>query len=263
MPPDDQRESARASARRSVWLVLLATLALPAHADSLRPHEVVYRTSFKGINAGELRLRLTPDKGPDAWLYETHAAPTLLASIVISARSLEQSRFRVTARGVEPHHYSLSDGSAEHSNDTELAYDWLRGHVSGRARGETVELDVEPGTQDAMSIRAAVVVDLLAGREPHDYAMIDGRELKHYVYRRGSSARLDTALGPLDTVIFTSDRKGSDGHGRSWRYWYAPTLDWLPVRIEQREDGRTRLLFVVRSLKWLDAAPAPAARDPH
>ena len=262
MPRDARVVPLRACARGG-GLLLLAWLALPAQAESLRPHEVVYRTSFKGLNAGDLRLTLTRDAAQDAWLYETHAAPSLLASLVVSPKSLEQSRFRVTAAGVEPHRYSLTDGSKEHTDDTELLYDWQHGRVSGRARGEAVALELAPGTQDAMSIRAAVIADLLAGREPHEYAMIDGRELKHYVYSRGSSTRLDTALGAVDTVIFTSDRKGSDGHGRSWQYWYAPSLGWLPMRIEQREDGHTRLLFVVRSLKWLDAAPPPGAPAPH
>lgn len=252
------REWRIAQAGRGVPLLLLAWLGLPAQAESLRPHDVVYRTSFKGLNAGDLRLTLTRDTAPDAWLYETHAAPSLLASLIVSAKSLEQSRFRVTAAGVEPRGYSLTDGSKEHSEDTTLLYDWQHGRVSGRARGEAVALELAPGTQDAMSIRAAVIVDLLAGREPKEYAMIDGRELKHYVYTRGSRARLDTALGAIDTVIFDSDRKGSDGRGRSWRYWYAPSLGWLPVRIEQREDGQTRMLLTVKSLKWLDAAAAPA-----
>ena len=251
-----------AAARRGGWLLLAAWCVLPAWADSLRPHEVAYRVSFKGLNAGDLRLRLTPAATPDTWLYETRAAPSMLASFIVSPSSLEQSRFRVTAAGVVPQRYSLSDGGKEHATDTELAYDWKRAHVSGRARGEPVELDVDPGTQDAMSIRAAVIVDLLAGREPHEYAMIDGRELKHYVYSRAGSARLDTTLGAVDTVIFSSDRKGSDGRGRTWQYWYAPSLGWLPVRIEQREDGRTRLLFVVRSIKWLDASGASPARTP-
>ena len=86
--------------------------------------------------------------------------------------------------------------------------------------------------------------------------MLDGRDLKHYVYTRVGTARIPTALGEVDTVIYRSDRKGSNGKGRIWQYWYAPSLGWLPVRIEQREDGNTRMTFTLRALKWLAADTA-------
>jgi hypothetical protein len=239
-----------------------AVVAAPAGADGLRAHAIVYRASFKGIGAGELRLTLQPDAQPDSWVYETRAYPSFLASFVVNPDSRERSWFTVTPAGVQPQRYFLDDGTSSHSQDSELRYDWARGRVSGLARGAPLEVPIEPGTQDVMSIRAAPLVDLLAGREPHEYAMLDGREIKRYTYTRAGTARLKTALGELDTVIFTSDRKGSDGRGRTWRYWYAPSLGWLPVRIEQREDGQVRLSFTVRSLKWLQPAAADAAGAP-
>ena len=114
-------------------------------------------------------------------------------------------------------------------------------------------MQLEPGTQDVTSIRAALIADLAAGREPREYAMLDGREVKRYVYSKVGTAKVATAIGSVDTVIYRSDRKGSDGHGRVWQYWYAPSLGYLPVRIEQREDGATRMTFTLRSLKWLPA----------
>lgn len=247
--------------RRRLGLVLLvaAGACSPlAGAAGLRAHEITYRTSFKGIGAGDIQLTLKPEAQPDTWLYETRAFPNFLASFVVNPQSLERSWFRVSAQGVEPLRYTLTDGGNDHSEDTDVRYDWSRRHVTGSARGKPIDLALEPGTQDAMSIRAAMLVELLAGREPREFSMLDGREVKDYVYARSGTAKLKTALGEIDTVIFTSDRKNSDGRGRTWRFWYAPSLDYLPVRIEQREDGQTRITFVVRSLKWLQ--PATAAR---
>jgi hypothetical protein len=221
-------------------------------ATTLRAHTIVYRASFKSIGAGSLELTLRPDVAPGTWVYETHANPSVLASFVISPKSRERSSLSLDAAGrVAPQRYLLDDGTAEHKDDVALAYDRGRGRVTGRARGSAVDLPLEPGTQDAMSIRLAVPVDLLAGREPAEYPMVDGTELKHFVYHRVGAERIRTALGDLDTVVYTSVRKGAGARDRTWRYWYAPSLDWLPVRIEQREDGKTRFAFEVRSLKWL------------
>jgi hypothetical protein len=218
----------------------------------LRAHTIVYRASFKGIGAGTLELTLRPDAAPGSWVYETRAHPSFLASFVINPKSRERSSISLDAAGrVAPHSYRLDDGTPEHKDDMEIAYDYARGRAVGKAHGQAFELALEPGTQDAMSIRLAASVDLLAGREPAEYPMIDGNELKHFVYHRVGSERIHTALGELDTVIYTSVRKGAGPRDRTWRYWYAPSLDSLPVRIEQREDGKTRFEFEVRSFKWL------------
>lgn len=257
----------RCAHRRHAWLGALAAVAVAtagaASAASLRAHEISYRFSFRGMGGGDLQLRLHPGSEPGSWIYETRPFPNMLARLVVSPESRERSSFTITAAGVQPQRYVLEDGSGKKSENSDLTYDWTRGRVHGTARGAALDIATEPGLQDVMSIRAAPVVDLLAGREPKEYAMLDGSEIKHYVYTRVGPEKLRTALGELDTVVFTSVRKGSDAHDRTWRYWYAPSYGWLPVRIEQRQDGETRLAFAVRSFKWLDAAPAAGAPAPH
>ena len=242
-------------------LCLGLLLGAPASADaaSLRAHEISYHFAFHGLSGGNLKLTLKHDAEADHWIYETRADPSCLARLVVSSDSLERSWFKVSPEGVEPLRYQLDDGTSKHGDDAKLSYDWERRRVTGTVRGAPLDLPIEPGLQDVMSIRAAPMADLLAGREPKEYAMLDGREVKHYIYTRGGTEKLKTALGEVDTVIINSDRKGADGHARMWRYWYAPSLNWLPVRIEQREDGQTRMALTVRSLKWLESTATPAS----
>ena len=254
---------AHCAALAGLALVLLAAAA-PALGDGLRPHDVVYQFLFKGMSGGELELKLLPDTQPDSWIYETHAHPNFLASFFVKSNSIERGWFRVTPTGVQPTRYFLDDGSSDKSNDSDLRYDWAQDRLTGTSRGRPLDLSIEPGMQDVMSIRAVVLVDLLAGREPREYAMLDGREIKHYIYTRVGTAKLKTDIGEFDTVIYKSDRKDSDGRGRIWQYWYAPALSWLPLRAEQREDGKARMTLAIRSLKWLDTSggTAPAAPRP-
>jgi hypothetical protein len=219
---------------------------------------VLYRFSFHGISGGELKLTLTRGVEPGTWLYETRSYPSFLARLVVSPDSRERSWFSATDSGLRPERYLLEDGSSDHAQNSDLHYDYGRGRVTGTARGAELDLPLEPGLQDVMSIRLAPAVDLLAGREPHEYPMLDGREVKHFIYTRAGSEKLKTALGELDTVILTSDRKGADGRGRTWRYWYAPSLGWLTVRAEQREGSEARMVLAVRSFRWLDVPTARA-----
>ncbi len=257
--PDRRRASAFAG---PVVAGFALVAALPASGDGLRAHDVVYQFLFKGLSGGELELKLQPDTEPDSWIYETHAHPNFLASFFVSSNSIERGWFRVTANGVEPQRYFLDDGSSDKSKGSDLSYDWAHGRVTGQLQGAAIDMPIESGLQDVMSIRAVVLVDLLAGRTPKDYAMLDGREIKHYVYTRVGTAKLKTDIGEFDTVIFKSDRKDSDGRGRIWQYWYAPALGWLPLRAEQRDDGKTRMVLAIRSLKWLDADGGAGATPP-
>ncbi|MFO0336296.1 MAG: DUF3108 domain-containing protein [Pseudomonadota bacterium] len=219
-------------------------------ANPLRPHVVTYRVNFKGMAGGVLVLSLKQDPASDGWIYETNAKPSFLARLVVSANSTERGWFDLTPEGVRPKRYLLEDGTRETKRDADLQYDWGAGRVRGSARGGPLDLPLEPRTQDAMSIRAALIADLQAGREPGTIPMVDGRELKHFVYRREGTAKIPTALGELDTVIYTSTRRGADSRARTWKYWFAPSLGYVPVRIEQREGSEARLTFAIREVDW-------------
>jgi hypothetical protein len=221
-----------------------------AAAAELKPHTVTYRVTFKGMDAGDLELRLTRE-GDGRWRYETRPQPSLLARMFVSAQTYERGVFTVGPDGVQPLSYVLDDGTSKSTNDeVSLEFDRAAGRVRGRARGEPLDLEIVPGLQDPMSIRAAILVDLLAGRPLGEYPMLDGRHVRTYVYRRAGTAKLRTALGEIETVVYTSARKGADARARTWKYWYAPSLGWLPVRIEQLDGGETRIAFAIRSAKF-------------
>jgi hypothetical protein len=220
------------------------------HAQSsLTPHVVTYRVAFKGMAAGDLELHLTRVDG-DTWRYETRPRPSVLARLAVSAAARERGTFEVGPRGVRPLDYSLDDGAEGRGRDeASLEYDYAAGRVRGWARGEPLDLELAPGLQDPLSIRAAILLDLLAGRELGEYRMIDGRQVRTYVYRRVGTERLKTAAGEVETVVYTSSRKGADERARTWKYWYAPSLGWIPVRIEQRDRDGPRLVFTLRSFR--------------
>lgn len=218
-----------------------------AAAHELKPHVISFAVAFKGIGAGTIELRLAREPG-GLWRYETRPQPSMLARMIVSASSLERGTFALGPTGVEPHTYVLDDGTPKRTRDeVSLDYDRAAGRVRGYARGESLDLPLVPRLQDPLSIRAALQSDLLAGREPGEYPMVDGRSIETFVYRRVGPAKLRTALGEIDTVVYTSSRKGADARAKTWKYWFAPSLGWVPVRIEQRDADGPRLVFTVRS----------------
>lgn len=253
-PAVHRKASATPSAPAATASAPAATAPTPAAATKpspeLRPHVVTYRVAFKGMAAGDLQLKLSRESG-DVWRYETRPQPSFLARMVVSASSIERGTFRLGANGVQPLTYSLDDGTDQRGKD-EASFDYDRGtgRVRGYARGEPLDLELVPGLQDPLSIRAAILLDLLRGRELGEYPMIDGRQIRTYVYRRAGTETLKTAVGTVETVVYTSAREGADARAKTWKYWYAPSLGWLPVRIQQIDKGQPRLAFEIRSVEF-------------
>jgi hypothetical protein len=230
---------------------LLVLLAASAAADEpgLRPFSVRYQVTFMGLPAGDIELQLKRGAAPDSWHYETIPHPSVLARIAVSAASREESDFLVAPDGVVPQRYQLDDGTSSHDDNVSLTFDWQAGRVRGEVKHRQVDLGAPPGTQDILSIRAALLLDFARTGSPRpEYPIVDQDEVKTFIYRSVGPEKLRTALGELDTVVYDSMRKGADSHSRTWRYWFAPSLSFVPVRLEQRQDGKTRIAFAARKL---------------
>ena len=90
---------------------------------------------------------------------------------------------------------------------------------TGEIESERIELPLEPGLQDRLSIQIDVVTSLLRGEEPGTIPLIDDNRVKRYSYVKKETTAVDTKLGKLDTVVYESTREGSN---RQSRFWLVP-----------------------------------------
>jgi hypothetical protein len=94
---------------------------------------------------------------------------------------------------------------------------------------------VAPGTQDTASVQAAMIVELLAGREPKGFTILTGSRLRDYRYWSEGRATVVTPFGQFDTVVWANQRTGSD---RVVKVWHAPALGYVPVQAVQFRKGQ-------------------------
>ncbi len=247
----------RPAARRIAALLWGLGLALAVHcADAaigleaatgndgkLRPFKAEFVLEWRGMNAASASLELTRQAAGHFTYISRNSARGMFRA-VLPGELIQTSRLRIEAAGVRPLSYRGDDGSADSRRDIALDFDWAQQRVSGTAETQPVDLPLQPGVQDIMSVQIAVIVDLLEGRTPTTYTLVDKNRIKEYLYADDGSARLDTAVGPLDTVIWSSRRPGSD---RVTRVWYAPSLGYSPVKAERR-DGK-KLEWSMRLVK--------------
>ena len=227
--------------------LMLSTVALATScitwADELKPFEASYAWSWHGMTVAVSSLKL--EQHADTWTYSSKSDPRGLGRM-FSERPVQQSTLRVTASGVEPLSYKADDGTSSTKRDADVQFDWEHDRVTGVYEDAKVDLPLQKGIQDDLSVQIALMVELLAGRTPNQFQMIDKNTTRDYQYTRESEASISTALGKIDTVVFRAQKKGSP---RVTRFWCAPSRGYIPMRVEQKKGDDVQWTMEVLSVK--------------
>lgn len=221
-------------------LVAAATLARADPVD-LKPFRATYGAEWKGISAASATFELR-NNGNGTYTYESINKPRGLFRIALPDSLLQSSTFRITDGRVVPVSFR---GSDEKERPIDLKFDWNGKRVTGQAKGHPVDLELHEGAQDPMSLQIASLRALASGNLVDNVWLVDSDKLKEYELKREGSAQIDTALGRLDTVIYTSKRAGGD---RLTRTWVAPALGYLPVKAERIRANKVEFSIMVESI---------------
>jgi hypothetical protein len=118
--------------------------------------------------------------------------------------------------------------------------------VTGVYEDTKVDMPLQPGIQDDLSVQIALVVELLRGHEPDQFQMIDKNTVREYRYAREAEEPLSTPLGNIDTIVYRSSKAGSP---RVTRFWCAPSIGYIPLRVEQKKDNDVQWTLLIQSVK--------------
>jgi hypothetical protein len=212
---------------------LLAAALAPGFvpAEELKPFSARYTITWRGFSAGNTSLRL--EHMPDGkWSYKSETSARGLFQLVMPAELSSRSVFTIKDDQIVPESFSADDGARSNAKDQDIHFDWAAGRVRGVAERQPVDLPTQPGLLDTLSAQVALMHELLAGRTPARFVLLDRERIKDYLYTTEGRERVRTDVGEYDTVIYRSSRPGS----RNGTYfWCAPELGYLPLKVERRE----------------------------
>jgi uncharacterized protein DUF3108 len=226
-------------------LTILTGLAAasPALADpiDLKPFKATYTAEWKGMTAGTTVLELR-NAGADRYSYSSTSNARGIFRMAFSETLTQTSTFRLQDGAVQPLAFR---GIDEKEREINLNFDWTKMRVTGVAKDHAIDLELTPGSQDAMSLQIHVLRGLATGKVPPTIWMIDADKLKDYELRLEGNARIETELGELDTLVYTSKRANGD---RLTRTWVAPALGYLPVKAERVRGKKTEFTLFILSV---------------
>ena len=214
-------------------LALLTTVMVNTTlaAATLPDFEASYILKRGGLRIGSSNIELR--MGNDgSYLYESRSWPTRWVAWLLKDRLHESSRGSITPAGIRPdkYHYLRSGGSREREAD--LSFDWDQNRVSNQVEGSRWEMGVPTGTIDKLASQLGMMLALQQDKDDVTFMVADGGHLKEYRYKIIGHETLEVPAGTFETVKITKLRDNKD---RITYVWCAPALNYLPVRIWQRE----------------------------
>ena len=238
------------------WWVMAAALAVGADeatgADaSVTTYTATYRVEYKGREAGVSDWSVR-DLGDGRYEFQARITPKGMLKLIRPKPTIERSQFRVDGAAFRSLEYWYEDGSRSGEDNWHLVFDWER-HVATVSTAEARrELAVPDAALDIGTLKAAVMRDLAAKGAPGPYEIADQDSVGSYEYTDSGPATLVTGVGSLETQLFVQRRAGSS---RSTWLWVAPTLRFMPVRIEQRRGDEIQTSFLLESVDGLTPNP--------
>ncbi len=226
---------------RSAQILLCCTLGWaaagqPAGAIS-DPFFARFSLTTQGTKIGQTEWSLRPVAG-DVFVYESRTMAAGIFGLVSDEEIVERSHWQLDQGMLQPLRYSYRRSGGDKERNVEVRFDWENGEAENTARGHSWRMPVPAGTLDKLSYVLVMMQDLAAEKSDLRYQIADGGRLKIYELRIEGEARIETALGSMDTVIV---RRLRDSDERETLLWCAKSLNYLPVMIEHREKDGTVL----------------------
>jgi len=227
---------------KTVAAIVLCIAATAAQADELKPFEASYAWMWHGMTVAVSTVKL--EHQGDTWVYSSRSSPRGLGKM-FSQRPVQKSVMKVTDKGVQPLSYDADDGTSSTKRDAHVKFDWDNGRVTGVYEDVKVDMPLHPDIQDDSSVQIALMVELLTGREPQKFQMIDKNSVREYGYHREREESLDTPVGKLDTIVYGAQKVGSP---RVTSFWCAPARGYIPMRVEQKKGDDVQWTMQLQSV---------------
>lgn len=222
--------------------------AASAAAPELRPFSATYSVNGQSGSA-DIQLERLADGN---WSYKQHIrVKSWLYRLFLPAERSQRSQFTFQNDRLLPQHFTADDGAGNSSGDQKLDFDWTRGRVTGIFERKPVDLPLQPGLLDSLSVQVALMNDLIAGRTPQRFILVEKGKIREYAYTSIGNEILSTAMGDHRTVIYRSSRVGSE---KTTVFWCAPDLGFLPLKVERRDGKKVEITLAMKTLEFGSAS---------
>ena len=244
----------------ALWaLTLSATSAQSLKVGDIAPFEVVYDVGNNLITAGTARLALSQEG--NLWNYSLNTKPRGVFKLAGKGRITEFSILRLIENDgsieLQPQVYQFRQDE-ERRRAVDASFNWRDNTISHTYRGvQKTDRFTEP-VLDRLSVTLVIMNALRNEFDQAELQVFDTGKVKAVAFINDGTEVLDTPLGMIDTVRVIN--RNASGGSRETTTWFAPSLDYVPIKIEHRKRGdlvaRLSLIKLENRLKSIELESA-------
>lgn len=198
----------------------------------IAPFEVVYEVGNNLITAGKAILSLKQED--DHWVYSLSTRPRGIFKLTGKGKISEISTLKLVdiddGVQLQPMNYSYRQDD-EKRRSVDAAFDWDARSLTFQKRGEEKTETFDEPVLDRLSVTLAIMNALRNGFDRLELQVFDNGQIKTVEFINEGTEVLKTRLGDIETIKVVNRKVG--GSSRSTTTWFAPSLDYIPARIEQ------------------------------
>jgi hypothetical protein len=211
--------------RLSALLLLAASAAANAAAlpDNIKAE---YELSNRGVTIG--RVHETFVRSGDTYTINSVSRSEGILKLLYDDQITYHSKGQVDANGLKPLQFEERRTRDPKRFDVKATFDWERGVLRSRFRGESSEHALPPATQDRISMMYQFMhVQPRSGTL--SIHMSNGRKVERYLYRFVGEVRIATRAGDFDTLHLERITEGPKES--RVEVWLAKDRHNMPVRV--------------------------------
>lgn len=198
-----------------------------ASAKSVEPSSANYSFTIEDKYKGTATRTL--NKSGNTWKYNVNAR---VAGVATAAQN---STFSINGNNVVPTQASTTYKLLGVGRTHKLDFNPSSKKVVSNYRGKSTTLNMAQQAFDDLSLEVQIRQDLLNGKFSGNYYMAKKDKIEKTPFKKSGNTKITVPAGTFDTVRV--DRVHDD-NSRSTSFWLAPSLDYLPVKVSQINDGK-------------------------
>jgi len=220
----------------TVCFLFVYSLFTAASAAELPQEFVAHYNLTRGIITLGKSHRSFRKIAANQYIFESISKPYGVGKMISDGEIRETSHWILHDNILRPTHYSYRNSDSDLKRNVTLDFDWQKNIVINTVNGDPWKMKLEPATQDKLLYLLSLMVDLKNGKRVLEYKVADGGTTKTYRAVVEGEQNIVTDLGKFTTLKVL--RRHPDG--KRTTLWCAPSMDYLPIRIEQtKKDGTT------------------------
>ena len=212
------------------FFLFLTVLSSLAHADLPGSFTATYALHYDDLRIGVMERKFTRN-GDGSGIFESNGKLTGLAALFRKDKITESSRWEINDGRLRPVEYKYVRTGGNKEKKEHHRFNWQKNKVISITNDGKKEQSIVPGILDKQLYQLAMM-EIKEPEKGLTYDLIDGTTLKTYQFEFQGEEDLSTPMGKLKALKFHRQKPENDTSKRDTVLWCAPSLHYLPVRVD-------------------------------